>query len=165
MSLFPSQCNTIYIIFFLSFSLSQHVSALLGHLQVLITMLNCHTVLIIIFATLFFFSDTHTRIVCIKYFFFIILSLKILLKFLFYKIFLNSSLPWPSSTCYMCVLLCVVAVFLLNLLSYLYLPLLVLFSLIACCPTLCDIRLSHDTVMQQNKPIVTHKGVLWISNS
>jgi hypothetical protein len=33
--------------------------------------------------------------------------------------------------------MCVVAVFLLNLLSFFYLPLLVLFSLIACCRALC----------------------------
>jgi hypothetical protein len=41
MSLFPSQCNTIYILSFSSLPLSQHVSALLGHLQVLITILCC----------------------------------------------------------------------------------------------------------------------------
>jgi hypothetical protein len=59
---------TQYILSFFSLSLSQHVSALLGHLQVLITMLNCHTVLIIILATLFCFVFylTHARIVYIK---------------------------------------------------------------------------------------------------
>jgi hypothetical protein len=60
MSLSPSRCNTIYIILsFFSLSPSLHVSALLGHPQVLITMLNCHTVHCIVFLT-------HAMIVYIK---------------------------------------------------------------------------------------------------
>jgi hypothetical protein len=74
---------TQYILSFFSFPLSQHVSTLLGHLQVLITMLNCHTVLVIILATLFRFSLTHTRIVYIKFVYTFIL--KIIIKILFHK--------------------------------------------------------------------------------
>jgi hypothetical protein len=77
------QHNGIYYLF--SFSLSQHVSALIVHLQVMITMLTCHTVLIFILATLFSFV-THTRIVYIKSFVYNFI-LKNVIKISFHKLF------------------------------------------------------------------------------
>jgi hypothetical protein len=53
--------------------------------------------------------------------------------------------------------MCVVAVFLLHLLSFLYLRLLVLFSLIVCCCALCDRCMYHVREEERKKKyIVLH---------
>jgi hypothetical protein len=81
MSLSLSQCN--FLIYY-PFSPSQHVSASVGHPQVLV---NCHTVLNYYFFWLhcIFFADTHYncsyKIICL------ISSLKIFLKLHFLKFF------------------------------------------------------------------------------
>jgi hypothetical protein len=76
---------------------SLHVSALLGHLQVMITVLDCHTVRCI-YINIYFFILTHVMIVYIKVF---RSFLKMLLKS--HKFFFSLSLKliknWPFIGC------------------------------------------------------------------